>query len=310
MQGRVGKGPRVVNSERRKPLWLYPNLLSLDAPLVSVAWMHVFAETWGVRFIPWQAYVALGLVVWMIYVTDRIIDAALPGQDGEGLSARHEFHRRHRKWFFIGLMAAVVVVPFLVFSSLPIMIINFALAGGILVAAYFILTLYPSEGSGDFLQPKNVLGGLSFAYGTALLAHLYSGSGIGFARVGVWEMTVGAIDMLRSRELLLFVFLCVFNISAVDWWERRGRSRERGARAADEVPMVLPLIMVAGAAVVFALLEPEMSNRPFFYAILTGAALLYMLNRRREEFSTDALRVLADVSLLVPVVVFLAFPRG
>ena len=44
--------------------------------------------------------------------------------------------------------------------------------------------------------------------------------------------------------------------------------------------------------------------RPFYYAILTGVALLYMLNRRRSQFSLDALRVLADVTLLVPVLVF------
>ena len=56
----------------------------------------------------------------------------------------------------------------------------------------------------------------------------------------------------------------------------------------------------------FALMDNEQSTRPFFYAILTGSALLYILNRRRAEFSMDALRVLADVALLVPVLVFLA----
>lgn len=53
-----------------------------------------------------------------------------------------------------------------------------------------------------------------------------------------------------------------------------------------------------------------MSSRPFFYAILTGAALLYLLNRRRAMFSLRALRVLADAALIVPVLVFLAASAG
>jgi hypothetical protein len=52
--------------------------------------------------------------------------------------------------------------------------------------------------------------------------------------------------------------------------------------------------------------DTEHSSRPFFYAILCGAGLLYVLNRVRSSFSMDALRVLADVALLIPVLVFLA----
>ena len=52
--------------------------------------------------------------------------------------------------------------------------------------------------------------------------------------------------------------------------------------------------------------DEQMAARPFFYAILTGAALLHALNRARARFSMDGLRVLADVALLVPVLVFIA----
>ena len=54
------------------------------------------------------------------------------------------------------------------------------------------------------------------------------------------------------------------------------------------------------------LLDDGQSSRPFFYAVLTSSALLYILNRRRAEFPLDALRVLADVAMLVPLLVFLA----
>ena len=42
----------------------------------------------------------------------------------------------------------------------------------------------------------------------------------------------------------------------------------------------------------------------------TGTALLHILNRNRNRFSMDALRVLADVIMLIPVLVFIAASRG
>ena len=58
----LGDIPPVVPPDPRKPLWLYPNLLSLDAPLVAVAWLYMFARTWRVDYHPWAAYVSLALV--------------------------------------------------------------------------------------------------------------------------------------------------------------------------------------------------------------------------------------------------------
>jgi hypothetical protein len=75
-------------------------------------------------------------------------------------------------------------------------------------------------------------------------------------------------------------------------------------KASDELSLTLPLTLLGVASLAFAL--QDVSSRPFFYATLTGSALLYILNRRRASLSMDALRVLADVALLVPVLVFLA----
>jgi len=60
----------IVPAEPRKPLWLLPNLLSLDAPLVAIAWLYVFAQTWRLGYLPWESYLVLGLAVWAIYIAD------------------------------------------------------------------------------------------------------------------------------------------------------------------------------------------------------------------------------------------------
>ncbi len=55
-------------------LWLWPNLLSLDAPIVAVLWQILFARCFQV---PVDALAALLLLltVWLIYAADRTLDA-------------------------------------------------------------------------------------------------------------------------------------------------------------------------------------------------------------------------------------------
>lgn len=289
-------------SEQRKPLWLYPNLLSLDAPLVAVAWLYIFAKTWRVDYLPWAAYVSLGLVVWVIYVTDRLLDVSMRVGTPEKLEARHDFHRQHQRVFRrVALLAGVVALT-LVITQLPLNIYGFAFGakgwlghayvGAIMVAGFFILSIFSTSGPHDIPYAKNLLAGISFAYGTAMLAYAYTG-------FEMWEF-------LRSRELICFAVLCILNISAIDLWEHANRSSDPDIKASDELALTLPLTLLGAAALVFASQDRELTTRPFFYAILTGAALLHILNRTRARFSMGALRVLADVALLVPIIVFLA----
>lgn len=290
--------PPIVPAESRKPLWLYPNLLSLDAPLVAVAWLYVFSKTWRLGYHPWEAYASLGLAVWVIYVADRLLDASLVGGTSGKLEARHEFHRVHRRFFGIALVVALLAAVVLVVLRMPIAIYKNLLLGGVLVAGFFGLSLMSSRGGDEVPHTKNVIAGLTFAFGTAIGAHVY-------------RFEFGLNDMVFSREFICFAVLCVLNISAIDLWEHAARSRDREIKASDELALTLPLVLLGGSAIVFALLryDPLLdreTTRPFFLAILTGAALLYWLNRYRSKFSMDAMRVLADVALLIPPLVFLA----
>lgn len=277
----------------RQPLWLYPNLLSLDAPLVVVAWLYIFARTWRLGYHPWEAYVALGLVVWAIYVADRLLDASMLRATPDKLEVRHQFHRAHRRQFGIGAAVALGVALLLVVTKMPMTIYKHLLLGAVLLAGFFGLSMLSSQEGDEAPLAKNVLAGVTFAFGTAMTAHIY-------------RPELGIFEMLKSREFVSFAVLCILNISAIDLWEHAARAADLEIKASDELALTLPLTLLGGAALMFALMDNEQSTRPFFYAILTGSALLYILNRRRTEFSMDALRVLADVALLVPVLVFLA----
>jgi len=289
----LGNVPRVVPAERRKPFWLYPNLLSLDAPLVAVVWLYLFARTWRLGYHPWEAYVTLGLAVWVIYVADRLFDVSLHGNTPENLESRHRFHRDHRRFFRFSLLTVLLTAVFLVVTKMPMTIYKYLLLGGVMVAGFFGLSMLSNPQADETPLAKNVLAGVTFAFGTAMTAHIY-------------RPELGIFDLLVSHEVICFAVLCILNISAIDLWEHASRATDLESKASDELSLTLPLTLLAGASLAFALMDSEQSSRPFFYAVLTGSALLYILNRKRAEFSLDALRVLADLAMLVPVLVFLA----
>lgn len=290
-----GDSAAGVTVQKRKPWWLYPNLLSLDAPLVSLAWLHIFAESWRLGYHPWQAYICLGLVVWSTYVFDRLLDVSMMSATPEKLEARHRFHHRHRKVLITLMSVAMIVAAYILVTAMPFSTFSYLLMGCVMVAAFFGLSMLASENRDEVGLSKNLMAGLAFAYGTAMSACVY-------------RAELGVFDLILSREFICFGVLCMVNIAAIDFWEHSERSDDQEVKASDELAVMLPLVALAIAAVFFALQRSHM--RPFYYAILSAVALLYLLNRRRSEFSQDALRVLADVTLLVPVLVFHATSKS
>ena len=285
---------RRVTKPERTPWWLWPNLLSLDAPLVAVVWLFMLARAWRVDYLPWHQYVLLALVVWVIYVVDRLLDALVQGESPR-CQKRHRFHARHRKVFGVVAVAGAVGAGFLALTESRMAILNYAAIAGFLAAGYFAMALFAPPDDGEISYSKNILGGITFAFGTAMVAHVYV------------YFTDGIFDLiLHNREFITFAVLCVLNISAIDLWEHASRTNDEEIKAQDELALTLPLALLGGSAFLFAWQGEGSGSAPYFYAVLTGAALLFVLNRERGRFSMDALRVLADVALVAPLAVFLA----
>ena len=281
---------------QRKPFWLLPNLLSLDAPLVAIAWLHVFAKTWRL-YLPWEAYASLGLVVWMIYVADRLLDVSMYEGSDMVLEPRHQFHWNHRGLFRGGLGVACLLTLLLVFTRMPMNLFKYLTFGALLVIGFFGLSMISSREKHEVSYTKNILAGIAFAFGTAMIAHLY-------------RYELGVDDLIASGEFKCFAVLCVLNICAIDLWEHAAHSPDPEVKAHDELALTLPVTLLGAATIAYAVFVDQLASRPFFFAVLTGSGLLYVLNRCRQRFSMDALRALADVALLIPVLVFFAASRG
>lgn len=243
--------------------WLWPNLLSLDAPIVAVLWQVLFARCFHAD-VNALAAALLVLAVWLIYAADRVFDAwnessALP---------RHEFYRRY--WRFIAPVwsAVFAITGWLAWTRLPAALFE---RGVLLLAAvgiYFaVVHLLPRRFRCAW--PKEIAVAVLFALGASLAA---------------WGRVRSAEDF---ETIFLFSCLCWINCVAISQWEHRQFVWPIGAAA----------MCVAVAAVILLY-----QHRPVLSGAETASALAFvLLDRGRDRLSRDALRVLADVALLSPV---------
>jgi hypothetical protein len=242
-------------------LWLWPNLLSLDAPIVALLWQILFARCFHVRVDPLPS-VLLVLAVWLIYAADRTLDA----WTGENLRPRHEFYRRHWRALLPLWILALGVGSALAWTRLTpeMRYSGFALAAAVVL--YFALLHL-----GAFHKTKEAAVAVLFALGATLSA---------------WANVRTAADI---EAIFLFSCLCWINCSAIEQWESPGESRWPIAFAAGFVALA------AGALLLFST-RPVLGG-----AVTASALCFVFLDCARRRFSRDALRVLADAALLSPL---------
>jgi len=253
----------------RSPAWLWPNLLSLDAPAVAVAWQVGFARSFQVH-VPWPATLLLGLCVWLIYVADRLLDAI----GVESYTARHVFYRSYFPLILpglvLGMWGAIVLLLPRVDAGVRSAGVNMTGA----MALYFIL-VHAAPRRWKRYWPKELAVAVLFALGTCLPVYAEVPSD--------WRALLPPVT--------LFASLCWINAVAIDRWERE-----------QSPPWLVPLSLAAsGLALALAF-----SGHPLLYcaSALAGVSLAW-LSRQRQMFQPDQLRVLADAVLAVPPLLLL-----
>lgn len=273
-----------------KPLHLW-HLASLDAPTVAVAWAWAFAWAAHVRFPLWSA-AALALIVWTIYIADRLLDARAtfhrPG--AHDLRDRHHFHWRHRRILLPLAALTGLAAAALVFSQLPAR----SLRPDSLIAAATLLWLtsvhaqrrpesaIKSSGFSKLRYP--IVVGLLFTLGCALpvssqLAAAHS---------------LSQFLKLPLLPLAAYAALAALNLRAIAVWE----STPRKSRPQSSIQ--IPALFLAPASLALAAFS---APRPaaILAAASSSALLLLFLDRIREKLSPLTLRAAADLVLLTPL---------
>jgi hypothetical protein len=286
------ENPTYARSVRREttPWWLWCNLLSLDAPLVAVVWAGLFARSAGARLSVVETFV-LGLSVWCIYITDRLLDTrSVLG--AANLQPRHHFCRRHSLTLTILLVSAALAILWLTMRGLP----EFEFRAGVALGAILILymaTIHALPLELASAVPKELAVGFLFAAGTALPAWSHRAS-------------ISA-DMLLCW--IFFALLCSLNCMSIECWERLPQSRENGGDSQDVrgivhwadsrigiMAMAFSLVLIAGCWLINTSSDVKLT----FFALSLAFLFIFFLNHARRVLSRSALRVLVDAAIFVP----------
>jgi hypothetical protein len=269
----------------QKPWWRNIYLLGFDAPLIAIVWLFLFAKTWRVNYHPWEAYVVLGMLVWSVRIAAKLLKSAMITDSKDPL---HDM----RKLLTRTAVYAVILSLLLIIIFFPMAIYMRLLLLGVFVIGYFALTNFATETEGQISYPKHVLAGLAFAYGISMMTHIYLPS-------------MELMELFQSREFICFGLLCTIASAAVEHWMRAKQNRQ--SRFPDEWQISLPLTLLGAAALVFAVQADNQTTRPFFYCILTAAALLQVLNRTFYRFECNDIKLLTSACFLVPGLIFQAY---
>ena len=282
----------------RRPLWIWPNILSLDAPLVALAWFWMFKQIWLVKYhqpsLPWL----LALTVWCIYVADRFMDSRGMRGTETTLALRHRFHCDYRGLMIVALSVGVVGV-FLLLSRQSRGLLAYAYPVAVPVLLYFLISFQRTEKGVSWF--KNIVAGLAFAYGTAVGVHFRSGS------------SVGVHELALSSEVVVFALLCMINMMVIDHWESGGEEEKGMGENEREIENTIIKILLLSLVIVCYLLASSAEgfgsqvHKAFYLAAMVGAGGLAFLALFRHFFSPVSLRILADLALLVPLPFFYLF---
>lgn len=274
-----------------RSLPVYWHLFSLDAPMVAVLWAWSFARAVDApQFRTALAVLAIG--TWLLYVTDRLLDARA-GSALLDLRERHVFHARHRRAFLVAGVLALAPLAWLI-AIMPAAARFEDASLFALVLLYFAIVHLPGPRILRRLRfPRELAVAVLFACATAIPA--WSASTTAHADL-VWIVA-------------LFAALCWINCAAIHAWESAETPRRWS------LVSTLALLVAAFSATLMTAALPHPSLFRLLAAILGSALLLFALDfdyrRARRprsphgELSPLALRILADAALLTPLLFIL-----
>ncbi len=266
--------------------WRWPTILSLDAPLVTLAWESLFAREAEAR-LAWHHYVIIGATVWLAYAADRWLESWRVPAD-RLVTPRHQFYYRHA-----GATAIVWLLVLAGAVGLSLLRLTLREWGAGLVLAVpaiaYVLSHQLVHRHHPWRVPKEV----------CVAALLTAGAGL-FPAV---DARTGWGGLLEAAGW--FFALAFTNCALISAWERQV-DREHGQESiVRSHPRWLPAVrglpwLWLGAAGVLLLATPAGSATAARECAALSAGLLGLVDRLQPRLGWAASRVLADAVLLTP----------
>jgi hypothetical protein len=259
--------------------WFLPSWLGLDAPCVVLTWTWATSRSSSAA-LPIRPAAALFLVVWFIYLADRLIDVARC-RDWTRATGRLRFGRDWRPLFCACLGFCIAGILATVWAGLPTEVLWRAAAVGLGVSLHFLVFVVPVFLRGK-LPGKEFGVGLFFALGA-------------YACLGA---TTHTLPLLLAIALVV-AFNCLV-IAARD--ASSDRANDPGGASGWWQTMDRDLLWIGVALTVTAIVTSSLVHETAFYlSVAAASAALTVLHCFAIRLSGDAVRSLADFALFTPI---------
>ncbi|MFT4901659.1 MAG: hypothetical protein ACI81V_000933 [Lentimonas sp.] len=265
------------HSAPRPELWHWPNILSIDAAGIALAWLWAFAHAFD-STLHAGAYLVLGASAWLVYAADRLLDVA-PRKSEQLLSHRHRFAKAHARPLWL-LWAIVLLADIaLAFTTLS----TYQLRHGFVLLGAAILYTLLNQKLSKRCFPKEIC-----------VALIYAG--------GVIVFLNGHLPWLPA---LSFALLCFLNCALIG-------IKEQSIDRALEVDSLARHLTGNKLWLGFGLtaLSLPLVPAPLNWGIGSSLALLALVQLRHARLQIETFRVLADAALFAgPLLLVLAYSR-
>jgi hypothetical protein len=259
--------------------WFLPSWLGLDAPCVVSTWTWATSRALGMPM-PVRPAAAMFLVVWFIYLSDRLIDVGRT-RDWSRATGRLEFGRRYRPVFLVCLGGCVLGIAGLLAVGLPADVLLRATFVALALAVHVLAFVVPVV-LREKLPGKEFGVGLFFALG----GYACLGYEAGIVPLLVWIAVLVAFNCLVIAARDADSDRANDPGGASRWW----RTMKRDLLAAG-----------VGMTIVFGVAAFFVRETAFYLSVAAALLGLTALHRWSHRFSGDAVRALADFALFTPL---------
>jgi hypothetical protein len=259
--------------------WFLPSWLALDSPAVALTWAWTISRNTE-STLSFRPVAAMCLVVWSIYLLDRLIDVARC-REWRQATGRVRFGRRYRPFFLACLGLGISGIVALLLIGLPDDVVRRGACVALGLTLHFLLFVMPV-----FFRDK--LLGKEFSVGLFFALAVYACLGYSAGMLPLLIATAVLIDF----NCLVIAAKDADNDRANDpggasrWWRTLNRDLLWGG---------------AGMTIAFGCAAIGASETAFYISIATRFLCLTALHRFAQNVSGDTVRALADFALFTPI---------
>ena len=287
--------PSGLVLEFARDSWGWLHLLSLDAPLVAVLWQLLFARALRAHLPPVVTLVT-ALVIWLIYVADRILDS-YKSEEAADQALRHRFYRAHRLAFLPAFLAVFLITGWLSYNDLGFRTWCDGLLLAAIVGGYFAVVHLLGGGAQKWF-PKEIAVAVLFGTGT-------------FMPVSVRVQQLHVRFLVPFLLFLLVLWMNTLFIEYSEWVTLRRREADRPHKSTILMGQHLTGFGVCVGILALCAVASHWfpRARSILVAEMLSALALAVLGWKWRRISSYAVRVVADLVLLTPLVLLVLFRK-